>query len=69
MLVIEIIICFPFFRNYCLFWTPIPIEDRLLSNLNINEYHLTAESYTYFMIYLLYKYVFSNNILHKTVKY
>lgn len=68
MLVIEIYVSL-FSRNYCLFWTPIPIENRLFSNLNINEYHLTAESYTYFMIYLLYRYVFSNNILHKTVKY
>lgn len=60
---------FPFFQKLLFIWTPIPIENRLFSNLNINEYHLTAESYTYFMIYLLYKYVFSNKILHKTVKY
>lgn len=68
MLVIEIYVSL-FSEITVYFGPPIPIENRLFSNLNINEYYLTAESYTYFMIYLLYKYVFSNNILHKTVKY
>lgn len=60
---------FPFFQKLLFILDPHPHRKQAFSNLNINEYHLTAESYTYFMIYLLYKYVFSNNILHKTVKY
>lgn len=69
MLVIEIILCFFFFRNDCLFWIFIFIENRFFFNLNINEYYLIVESYMYFMIYFLYKYVFFNNILYKIVKY